>query len=420
MNPDDPYFDRNPGPDPGPDAETAALLRGVLRRQAEKVTPSADGLARILAAAHAADTRPASITPVAPRTPQPPEAVEPVEAAGDGPTPTGSIPIERRPLSLADARERRRPGRWSSVLSAAAAVLVVTAGFGLARLGAVHGLLNAASHAKPMVANQPSAPAIEPLPVYLVERQQGHWALVREFSPTTLTSPNERLTAAVRLAVTGVGTDPDHTSAWRAAGLATSAAAQVTVTRAADALVVRLPAGLLGTRPPNADAVPPGLAVQQLVWTATAAAQSSVPVRVEGPATGGLLFGSYPLGQRVSRDADDPRAPVWVSSLVDGQPLKVGTAVIKGDAVTSSTGTVYWRLFDESGGQVAVGSSPLHTTAGSTPRLEYRGEWEATVTLSAPGRYRFEVSQSWPGTRMPDDPTWMSVPWVDTKTLVVS
>jgi hypothetical protein len=414
----DPYLDRNPGPDPGPDDATAALLRGALRRQAENVQPSAGGLARILAAAHRTGPptgRAADTVPSPPRTPSATSVDRPGRISD-------TVPLTRRPLTPPGTADERphRLARWAPVLAAAAAVMIVFSGLGLARPGwVVAPGLDAVVGGAPAVG--PShPPPVEPLPVYLVEHQFGHWALVREFSPTTLTDPLERLSAAVRLAVAGTGADADHTSAWRAVGEPASAAAEVTVTRDADGIVVRLPPVLLGTAPTTADSAPLAqLAVQQLVWTATATVRTNEQVRIEGPFPGSLLFGADLLGTPVGRDGPDPRAPVWVASLVDGQRLVPGRAVIQGDAVQTPRGAVAWRLVDESGTQLNAGFAPLRPEPAGTLPVGGRGVWEVTLQLPAPGRYRFEVRQPWPGTRTAADPAWMKVDWVDSKTLLV-
>lgn len=63
---------------------------------------------------------------------------------------------------------------------------------------------------------------VEPLPVYFITLGPDSWALTREFQPTTLTDPAERLRAAVRLAVTGAAADQGYTSVWRRLELPTS------------------------------------------------------------------------------------------------------------------------------------------------------------------------------------------------------
>jgi hypothetical protein len=313
--------------------------------------------------------------------------------------------------------------RLLPVLAAAAAVVVLAGGFGLVRLGVVSapGLNAVVDGQAPAAAPAPHPPAAEPLPVYFVENQNGRWALVREFTPTTLTDPDARLLSAVRLAVAGRGTDPDHTSVWRAAGLPAVAADGLAVTTDdVGAVTVRLPATLLAT---SSDVAGPSanLAVQQLVWTATATVRDTAPVRVTGPEPGAKLFGTLALDRRFARDAADPRAPVWVSSLVDAQQLTLGRAVIQGDAVTTATGTVSWQLRSGDGSaEIGSGVTTLHREDGGVPAAGDRAVWEVELQLPAPGRYEFRVSQSWPDPTTSPNPATSADPWVDTKTLIVS
>jgi hypothetical protein len=284
------------------------------------------------------------------------------------------------------------------------------------------------------------------LPVYLVERQHDRWALVREFVPTTLTAPDARLDAALRLAVTGTSTDPDHTSSWAARsgvradtgadpaptpGTVTDSAAFGTgldlATDAVDGstadgrVTIRLSGALLSSSSSAGPAVVPGgppakLAVQQLVWTASAVSGITTPVRIVGSDPSVPLFGQVRLGRDFTRafGADDPRAPVWVSSLTDGQHLAQGVAVVRGDAVTTATGSVSWLLRGADGSTVSTGLATLHRDDGRPASVGERGVWELTVHLPAAGRYRLEVSQTWPQATSTD------LPWVDTKTLIAA
>jgi hypothetical protein len=103
---------------------------------------------------------------------------------------------------------------------------------------------------------------------------------------------------------------------------------------------------------------------------------------------------------------------VWVSSLVDSQQLVPGRAVIQGDAVTTSTGVVPWRLLSGDGlREISSGVATLRRETGGTPRAGERAVWEVELQLPAEGRYEFEVSQPWPGT---------TTTWVDSKTLVAA
>lgn len=421
------------------DDATADLLRGVLRRQAEAVHPSPDGLAKILAAARGSDTSARGTFAGDPRTAKPPsggvppgDRTVPVPIRGENGRP---VPRAQRngtwfgrphPLTLgipSPSRSPRVPG-WLPMLAAAAAVVLMVGGLGMSHLG-VLGAPSLANVVGDPAASAPAPhpPTVDPLPVYFVQRQNDRWALVREFAPTTLTDPADRLTAALRLAVSGKGTDPDHTSAWNAAGVRVQAEG-LEADDAEGTVVIRLPGRLLGNATPSGDdGKPPlgDLAVAQLVWTATATVHDDAPVRIEGPSATALLFGEVRLGHAFERDTSasgDPRAPVWVSSLVDGQRLSPGKAVIQGDAVTTERGTVAWRLVPEgSAREVAQGLTPLHREDGSTPASGERGVWQVTLQLPTEGRYVLQVSQPWPQTRagLPQPDT----DWLDTKTLVV-
>jgi hypothetical protein len=133
------------------DRETAALLRGVLHREADAVHPSPDGLARILAGAQAARSEPGEGAP-----PVPVQAAEPdpeplklktmeldIVARGEG---TGSAADSAPGAAGATVRPlvpRQRPAspgrlsRWLPAL-AAAAVVAVLGGLGAVRLGVLH------------------------------------------------------------------------------------------------------------------------------------------------------------------------------------------------------------------------------------------------------------------------------------------
>jgi hypothetical protein len=259
----------------------------------------------------------------------------------------------------------------------------------------------------------PLAPG--PLPVYLVSQQHGRWALVREFTATSLRDPQERLNAALRLAVAGIGSDPDLTSVWSAPAQAGDVQGGLT----ADGITIKLSAALLdpraGTLPAAERPALARLAVQQLVWTATAVAGRDGPVRIEGPATTSQLFGTVPLQTTFTRSTGDtdPRAPVWISSIADGQHLSTGLAKISGDAVTTGTGAVDWSLTAPDGTTVGTGSRALARADGTVPQVGERGVFELQVPVPLAGEYQLTVTQHWAtGDR--------SATWTDTKTLQVS
>ena len=109
-----------------------------------------------------------------------------------------------------------------------------------------------------------------------------------------------------------------------------------------------------------------------------------------------------------------------MSSLIDGQRLAPGRAVIQGDAAMTEANTVTWRLLAADGTQLADGVAPLREQRQdeNSSRAGERGRWEATLRLPALGRYQFQVSQTWPRSHL--SPTDAITSWVDSKTLLVS
>jgi hypothetical protein len=259
--------------------------------------------------------------------------------------------------------------------------------------------------------------------VYLIEQQHGRWALVREFTPSTLKDPTERVVAALRLAVAGTAADPDLTSAWAIQQLSGDLQAEVS---SSTGITIQLSAGLLGTASDptgtttgsggTSAASMAGIAVQQLVWTATAAANQDLPVRIEGPAGTSQLFGSARLDRPFTRatGAADPRAPVWVSSITDGVQLHRGTATITGDAVTTSTGSIGWTLTGPEGTVVATGKQLLLRQDGQLPKLGERALFSIHLSLPTAGRYQLSVTQDWQAS------DGSATTWTDTKTIQVT
>jgi hypothetical protein len=321
--------------------------------------------------------------------------------------------LQRIRERIADRPRRRitawwpspRRGLWLPALAAAAAVALLALAIPSLLPGRGDG-----GAAAPV-------PAAGPLPVYFVAEQDGRWALVREFEPTTLTDPRDRLDEALRRAVSGRAIDPDDTSVWRRqditdrspAGLADLVGAEATAT----GITVSLDARLTDTTLAGAQVIDPELAtlaVDQLVWTATATAQESAPVRIVvtdaagntgGP---GSMFGQVSLDgpfQRVTGEAD-PRAEVWVNSLTDGQTVRVGTLTVIGDAARAAL-PVHWRLRRTDGdGTIATGQglelSPVSSDATTADAPDAptptRVEWRAELTFPGPGSYLFEVTAS--------------------------
>lgn len=321
-----------------------ARLRRALAQEAVSVRPSTDGLARIRAA----------------------------------------IEADHAPV----------PSRWSRLwvpLAAAAAVLAFAV--------LTPTLLQQNRTAPAQVAQDSQSPppaVVEPLPVYFVAEQQGRWAIVREFQPTTLTDPRQRLEAALRLAVSGRADDADYTSVWRYEHLTSALPGALTdavrAEQSSTTVSVTLASELLGTTANTPSLA--RLAMQQLVWTATATIQEMLPVQVVAASPEAQLFGTLPLQSAFSRSlADgDPRAPVWISSLVDGQAVKVGTAKVTGDAANGTP--VRWTLRRTDGDTETEVATGLATPAsdGTATAAGDRSEWHIELPLAQPGSHILEVT----------------------------
>jgi len=428
---------------------TAALLRVVLHREAAAVpaSPSPDGLARILAAARtapaadvAAEVRPEVIPEPAsdggPDAPEPTDADAP-DLAGDPPEPeplpTAELPAPGRLRRLVPRPRRGGSGgagstraalagtRWLPALATAAAVATIAGGLGAVRMGVIDGAVPAVLRGSPAESTPQPPGGASPLPVYLVARQQGRWALVREFAPTGLADRAERLTEALRMAVSGVGSNPELASAWSVQSVSGDLDAElgergITVHLSTELLATRPVAALPGAQPSTGATTDrralAELAVQQLVWTATAVTGRDVPVRIEGPAPTSSLFDALPIGRDFTRAGTDPRAPAWISSVIYGQHLRTGIAVVTGDAVTTGDGTVAWSLAGPNG-RVTTGAERLVRDDGSTARAGERGVFRLRLPLKDKGTYRLSVSQLWPAPGGGPVSTWTQTTVVD-------
>ena len=347
--------------------------------------------------------------------------------------------IAADPHHLARRHPRPRPilRRWLPVIAAAAAVVAVGGTATLVRMRAGTPL-----DAVPatLTTYQPTAPAVEPLPVYFVAHLGERWALVREFHQTDLTDPQERLQAAIDLAVAGRALDGDETSVWRHLGLTGRATATVDSQR----IQITLPSSLLTAPRPAAgrsasdqsavdtsavdtsavdtsavdtsavdtsavdtsavDTSLGTLAIEQLVWTATAATQQTVPVQLV-TAGGEQRLLQAPLGTAAfSRSSLPARlAPVWVDSLNEGDPLRRGTASIRCQGVATDDGPPTWTLLrqEDSGLRtVASGTAPLADDFGRRTGIGDRGTCVVHLPLATTGHYRLEIrNDGWTQTR---------------------
>ncbi len=129
------------------------------------------------------------------------------------------------------------------------------------------------------------------------------------------------------------------------------------------------------------------LAVQALVWTATAAVgEGNLPVRfsVAGGATS--LLGAYPTSAAYTRPAADASyqdlAPIWVDAPAPGASLPADRPVVASGTASVFEATVPWRL-TRSGAAVATGFSTASIGAPG------RGTWTADLGRLPAGTYTF-------------------------------
>jgi len=203
--------------------------------------------------------------------------------------------------------------------------------------------------AAPTAAPTPSA---RPVPVYVLGRTRAGPRLYREFRISAAADPVEGAVAGLALAPQ----DPDYRSPWLGLpGRVSRAGTTATVT--------------FGRPPALADASGE-LAVQQVVYTVTAADPQIRAVRVVAP--------GLPAGAAVGRAAQSRvLAPVWLLDPVDG-----GTAGSR----LSVSGTA--SVFEAAVGiEVRSGAEVLaRTTATASASAPGRGNWAATLSVP-PGRY---------------------------------
>lgn len=210
----------------------------------------------------------------------------------------------------------------------------------------------------------------ETVPVYWLGPED---KLYREYLAPVEAS-DSRVVAAVETMLAGKPLDPDYRGGpWQAA-------TGVTAEQQGDDLTVDLPAAAFGNDEVSEDES--RQALQQLVYTATAAvqAQGTVTVLIDGQP--GTAWGQVDVGEPLSRDIA-ARSTVWITGLQEGDTRKAGKVSIEGVA-TAFEGNVVWKVAREDGTVVEEG----HTMAGANG--EY-GPYSFEVELE-PGSYVITVT----------------------------
>jgi hypothetical protein len=176
------------------------------------------------------------------------------------------------------------------------------------------------------------------VPVYWLGGQPAR--LFREYVPAG--SGADDATNALRAMLAGGPGDPDYASPWSPDDTAT-------VSESGGRLVVDLAASAGAGDVEVGDA---DLAVQQLVYTVTAAAGEDLPVelRVDGR-TGGTLFGVEVAATSSRAPQADVQAPAWITKVTPG----AGSVTVAGVG-TAFEGTLLYTLTNSAGAEVARNS----------------------------------------------------------------
>ena len=216
------------------------------------------------------------------------------------------------------------------------------------------------------------------IPVYWVAESRRSFSLYREFRAVPDTGGP--VASAVSAITSLEPLDPDYMTPWRPAS-------RVSVSQSGTAITVDLSRDAFASTQVGSELA--SRALQQLVYTATAAAQkagtpaSSVTITVDGAAFD--AWGVIRLGEPMKRaPLADLQAHSWVTSPQEGDDLPAGTVTFKGFG-TSFEANFLWEVRNEAGAVVAKGFTMGGTGDGGF------GEFTFSARLSA-GKYSVKVS----------------------------
>ncbi|MCB5294353.1 GerMN domain-containing protein [Arthrobacter sp. SO3] len=254
------------------------------------------------------------------------------------------------------------------------------------------GITDASSPSQVLSAQAPttSAPlettqASNKAPVYWIGRSNDKTFLYREFRDVP--EQDNPVTRALRVMMSQKPLDPDFFTPWQnPKKLASSISGKnvITVDLSADAFNS------------NVDPAMAERAVQQLVYTATAAAASAglidsgqqiqVVVLVDGH-TDFVAFNHVRLGSPTARSAGMV-APVWIIDPQEGTSLADGAVKISGRS-TAAGGKLRWEILRIDG---TAKTSYLNGTMTASAEAGQSGAFSLSVNLG-PGNYEVRVSQ---------------------------
>ncbi len=284
----------------------------------------------------------------------------------------------------------RRSGRIRLFLAAAAAPLLLGSCGVVAELPttSMPTSFSAATSPEghPMAVSAPAEATVSKvvMPVYWLGLNGSDVQLYREFLPSKNTG--DPIGEAVMTMTTATPSDDDYFTPWAPASKVTASISSknvITVDISSDAFKPSLDAGMAHR------------AVQQLVYTATAAAanaglttagyDASVAVLVDGKA-GYLAFGHEDLERDLERDRTMP-APIWIISPQEGDGTETSVAVT-GSAVKRDE-PLFWSVERVVNGRpdtsaLKSGELRLEAVAGETAMFDIQIDLE-------PGEYNLRV-----------------------------
>ncbi|MEO6144951.1 MAG: Gmad2 immunoglobulin-like domain-containing protein [Dermatophilaceae bacterium] len=216
------------------------------------------------------------------------------------------------------------------------------------------------------------------VPVYWLGESRRTFALYREFR--AVPDKGGPVSSAVSAMMTLQPLDPDYLTPWRHPS-------RVAASQTGDVITVDLSADAFANNQVGSELAE--RAIQQLVYTATAAAQQSgasarsVKILVDGGAFD--AWGAVQLGKAMSRaPMTAVQAHTWVTSPQEGEVLSAGIATFKGFG-TSFEANFLWQIRDGANTVVAKGFA---TGGGGDGTF---GELTFTAPLKA-GTYSVKVS----------------------------
>jgi hypothetical protein len=240
---------------------------------------------------------------------------------------------------------------------------------------------------------------------YLGDTPQGP-RLYREFHQSTADLPDDRLVAALSDAVHGEPLDPDYHSPWPAGIEVVEGAFDGSAEGSPIMIGLRAEGGTdLSERPEGMSEQTAEMAVQQLVYTVTAATQSTPGVQflINGEPTDKLL--GVPVTETVKRaDPLSTQALVWIIDPAEGTTVE-GAFEVNGVGAFHEA-NVLWQLRD---GDTVVKQG--HAMSLEAFRI---APYSFHVSAPPPGTYTLVVAQSDPSGGKEG-----SGPAQDTKTITV-